>query len=195
MSRVFAYCRVSTTEQSRDNQIHEIRAAGFDIAPQHVISERINGSVAADRRPGFSRLRHRLAAGDVLVVTKLDRLGRNVTDIHATVGKLATAGIRIHCLALGRADLTGAAGRIMMGVLGAVAEFERGLLLERTTAGVERARAAGKFIGRPRSLDSQEEQLVLARLAAGVPVAQIAKEMGTSRQTVMRTRDRSSSRS
>jgi putative DNA-invertase from lambdoid prophage Rac len=195
MSRVFAYCRVSTADQTPENQILEIRAAGFNVASQRVISERISGSVAAHGRPGFSKLRDRLEAGDVLVVTKLDRLGRNAMDIRSTVDELANAGVRVHCLALGGADLTSAAGRMTMNVLGAVAEFERDLLLERTAAGIERARHTGKVFGRPRSLNPRDEKLVLARLASGVPIAQIAKEVGTSRQTVMRIRDRSTSKS
>ncbi|MBY4710100.1 recombinase family protein [Burkholderia cepacia] len=194
MGRVFVYCRVSTAEQTTENQIHEIRAAGFNIESRRVVSECISGSVAALQRPAFAKLHDRLEAGDVLVVTKLDRLGRNAMDVRATVDDLAQSGVRVHCLALGGADLTSAAGKMTMGVLGAVAEFERDLLLERTLVGISRAKAAGKVFGRPRSLDDRKEQLVRARLASGTPVAQIAKEVGTSRQTVMRIRDRSSTK-
>ncbi|MCQ4376244.1 recombinase family protein [Enterobacter kobei] len=87
--------------------------------------------------------------GDVLIVTKLDRLGRNAMDIRKTVEQLAALDIRVHCLALGGVDLTSPAGKMTMQVISAVAEFERDLLLERTHSGIARAKAAGKRFGRP----------------------------------------------
>ncbi len=123
MSRVFAYCRVSTTDQTTQNQIAEIAAAGFSIDPRRVVEETISGGVQAGQRPGFAKLMDRLETGDVLVVTKLDRLGRSVIDVRQTVDRLAEHGVRVHCLALGGADLTSSAGRMVMSVLGAVAEF------------------------------------------------------------------------
>lgn len=86
MSRVFAYCRVSTLEQTTENQRREIQAAGFDVRPQRFVEEHISGSVAGCERPGFLRLLDRMENGDVLIVTKLDRLGRNAMG---TVAKLA----------------------------------------------------------------------------------------------------------
>lgn len=190
MGRVFAYCRVSTSEQTTDNQVHEIRAAGFNIEPRRVVTECVSGSVAAKQRAGFAKLRDRLEDGDVLVVTKLDRLGRNAMDVRATVDELAQSGIRVHCLALGGADLTSAAGKMTMSVVSAVAEFERDLLLERTAAGLARARGAGKVLGRPRALSDRQEELARTRLTEGRPIAAIARELNTSRQTVMRLRSR-----
>ncbi|TCT27469.1 resolvase-like protein [Providencia alcalifaciens] len=81
MSRVFAYCRVSTLEQNTENQRREIESAGFKVEPYRIIEEHISGSVAAGDRPGFSRLLDRMEHGDVLIVTKLDRLGRNAIDM------------------------------------------------------------------------------------------------------------------
>ena len=189
MTRVFAYCRVSTAEQTTDNQIQEIAAAGFDVKPQRAIVETISGSVAASERKGFKVLLGKLEAGDVLVVTKLDRLGRNAMDVRATVEKLTGLGVRVHCLALGGVDLTSPAGKMTMGVIAAVAEFERDLLIERTQAGLSRAKSEGKVLGRPQSLTNVQSLLVRDRLAAGASVASLAKELGTSRQTVMRVRD------
>jgi putative DNA-invertase from lambdoid prophage Rac len=148
MSRVFAYCRVSTLEQTTENQRREIEAAGFAIRSQRLIEEHISGSVAASERPGFIRLLDRME-NDVLIVTKLDRLGRNAMDIRKTVEQLAALDIRVHCLALGGVDLTSPAGKMTMQVISAVAEFERDLLLERTYSGIARAKAAGKRFGRP----------------------------------------------
>ncbi|MGF6791459.1 recombinase family protein [Paraburkholderia sp. 35.1] len=190
MGRVFAYCRVSTAEQTTDNQVHEIRAAGFNIEPRRVVAECVSGSVAASQRKGFAKLRDRLEAGDVLVVTKLDRLGRNAMDVRSTVEDLERAGIRVHCLALGGADLTSAAGKMTMSVLSAVAEFERDLLLERTAAGIARARDGGKLLGRPRALGEKQEAQARERLAQGHSIASIARDLHTSRQTVMRLRSR-----
>ena len=137
MPRTFAYVRVSTAGQTTDNQVGEIQAAGFGIEPRRVVAETVSGSVATTRRDGFTRLLDRLEAGDVLVVTKLDRLGRNAMDVGATVAKLAELGVRVHCLALGGVDLTSSTGKLTMNVINAVAEFERDLLIERTQAGLE----------------------------------------------------------
>jgi putative DNA-invertase from lambdoid prophage Rac len=190
LSRVFAYCRVSTAEQTTDNQVVEIRAAGFNIDSRRVVAECVSGSIAAKLRAGFTRLLDRLEDGDVLIVTKLDRLGRNAMDVRVTVEELAAMGVRVHCLALGGADLTSAAGKMTMSVLSAVAEFERDLLLERTAAGLARARSAGKVLGRPRALSDRQQEMARALLAQGRPIAAIARDLNTSRQTVMRLRAR-----
>jgi len=189
MSRVFAYCRVSTTDQTTENQLQEIASAGFQVDPRRVVTETISGSTAAGERPGFGLLLNKLEAGDVLVVTKLDRLGRNAMDVRATVEGLTGLGVRVHCLALGGMDLTSPAGKMTMGVIAAVAEFERDLLIERTQSGLSRAKAEGKTLGRPRSIEGEMLESVKAKLAAGETIAAIAKAHKTSRQTIMRIRD------
>ena len=189
MSRVFAYCRVSTADQITQNQSLEIDAAGFAIQPHRLVEETISGSLAAKQRPEFIKLVDRLEKGDVLVVTKLDRLGRNAMDVRATVEHLAVLGVRVHCLALGGVDLTSPAGKMTMQVIAAVAEFERDLLIERTQAGIIRAKAAGKRCGRPPSLNAAEQASVAERLGAGNSVAKTARDFGTTRQTILRIRD------
>ncbi len=191
MSRSFIYARVSTAEQNTENQIREIEAAGFAVDKRRIVTESISGSVTAKERPQFARLLDRLEAGDVLIVTKLDRLGRNAMDVRSTVDRLAADGIRVHCLALGGVDLTRAAGKMTMGVLIAVAEFERDLLIERTHAGIARARAQGKTMGRPSALTSVQQADVLQRLANGDSVSQLARDYNTTRQSIMRARQRS----
>jgi len=188
MTRVFAYCRVSTAEQTTDNQIQEIAASGFQVDSRRIIAETVSGSVAAMERKGFLILLNKLESGDVLVVTKLDRLGRNAMDVRATVERLASVGVRVHCLALGGADLASPAGKMTMGVIAAVAEFERDLLIERTQSGLARAKSQGKLLGRPRSLDAIQIDLVEQRLAEGETIAGLAREFGTSRQSIMRIR-------
>ena len=188
MSRIFAYCRVSTLEQTTENQRREIESAGFNVRPQRIIEEQISGSVAASERPGFNRLLDRLESGDVLIVTKLDRLGRNAMDIRKTVEQLTESGIRVHCLALGGVDLTSSAGKMTMQVISAVAEFERDLLLERTYSGIARARDAGKRFGRPPLLNVEQKQKVLERIKSGASISAIAREFRTTRQTILRVR-------
>src|SRR5277367_591589 len=116
MARTFAYCRVSTLGQTVENQVREIEAAGFAVEKRRLVTETVSGSSAIEQRPGFMKLLDRLEPDDVLVVTKLDRLGRNTIDVMQTVEKLATIGVRIHCLALGGVDLTSPAGRMTMSV-------------------------------------------------------------------------------
>lgn len=173
MSRVFAYCRVSTSDQSPENQLLEISAAGFEVPPRRTIKETISGSVEASMRPGWMSLMNKLEPGDILVVTKLDRLGRNAMDVRGTVESLASIGVRVYCLALGGMDLTSPAGKMTMGVINAVAEFERDLLVERTQAGLARAKAEGKTLGRPKSLSPEGSKKVQKMLDQGVEVVPV----------------------
>lgn len=189
MSRTFAYVRVSTFEQETQNQVMEIEAAGFRVEPHRIITEVISGSVSIARRPGFSRLMEKAEQGDVLIVTKLDRLGRDAIDVSSTVARLEERGIRVHCLALGGVDLTSSAGKLTMGVINAVAQFERDLLIERTQAGLARAKSEGKILGRPPALSGEQQEFVRQRLANGESVSAVARDIKTSRQTIMRARD------
>lgn len=189
MSRTFAYVRVSTIDQETQNQVTEIEAAGFKVEPHRIIAETISGSVAIALRPEFSRLLDKMEQGDVLIVTKLDRLGRDAIDVASTVAKLEELGIRVHCLALGGVDLTSSAGKLTMGVINAVAQFERDLLIERTQAGIARAKSEGKRMGRPPALSDPECHAVRTQLADGKSVAALAKKFDVSRQTIMRIRD------
>ena len=188
MPRTFAYVRVSTTGQTTEHQIQEIEAAGFQVEPRRIVTETVSGSTAIAQRRGFAKLMDRLEAGDVLIVTKLDRLGRDAIDVSLTVKALAGMGVRVHCLALGGVDLTSSAGTMTMNVLNAVAQFERDLLIERTQSGLKRAKAEGKTLGRPATLSEQQKQAVRDGLAAGESVSALARKLGTSRQTVMRAR-------
>lgn len=184
MSRTFLYCRVSTSTQFTENQVQDVKNAGFDIQASRVIEETISGSVPASERPGFQKLLERMESGDVLIVTKLDRLGRNAMDVRQTVEQLAVTGIRVHCLALGGVDLTSAAGKMTMQVLGAVAEFERDLLIERTQSGLKRAKAEGKKLGRPEAVDTTKA--VQKAKAQNMTQAEVAAELKIGIATVKR---------
>ena len=189
MPRIFVYARVSTMGQTTENQIKEIEAAGFNIEPHRVITETVSGSVPISRRKEFTRLLDKMEKDDVLVVTKLDRLGRDAIDVSSTVAKLEAMGIKVHCLALGGVDLTSSAGKMTMGVINHVAQFERDLLIERTQSGLARAKSNGKILGRPKVLSEAHTKEVLEQLQDGRAIAAIARHFNTSRQTIMRVRD------
>jgi putative DNA-invertase from lambdoid prophage Rac len=186
VSRIFSYCRVSSAEQHTDNQAREIEAAGFAVDPKRTVQETVSGSVAAMERKGFAKLVDRLEVGDVLIVTKLDRLGRNAMDVRSTVERLAREGVRVHCLALGGVDLTSPAGKMTMGVIAAVAEFERDLLIERTQAGLMRAKAEGKVLGRPSTLTVDQRKAIMTARHAGASLGALAKEYKVSRAAIQR---------
>lgn len=188
MPRIFVYARVSTMGQTTENQIKEIEAAGFNIEPHRVITETVSGSVPISRRKEFTRLLDKMEKDDVLVVTKLDRLGRDAIDVSSTVAKLENMGIKVHCLALGGVDLTSSAGKMTMGVINHVAQFERDLLIERTQSGLARAKSNGKILGRPKVLSEAHTKEVLEQLQEGKAIAAIARHFNTSRQTIMRVR-------
>jgi putative DNA-invertase from lambdoid prophage Rac len=191
VARTFAYCRVSTSDQTTANQLQEIESQGFSVEPKRVVMETVSGSVAAMERPGFSKLIDRMEEGDVLIVTKLDRLGRNAMDVRATVERLAASGVKVHCLALGGVDLTSAAGKMTMGVIAAVSEFERDLLIERTQAGLSRAKAQGRSLGRPAALSAAQQAEVLKLRLEGVSLGAIAKKFGVSRSAIQRLEKKS----
>ncbi|MBD8649473.1 recombinase family protein [Rhizobium sp. CFBP 13726] len=189
MPRTFAYARVSTTGQSPENQIREIEAAGFHVEPRRIITEKISGSTFIRQRREFSRLVDKLEAGDILIVTKLDRLGRDATDVSTTVKALAEIGVRVYCLALGSVDLASSAGTMTMNVINAVAQFERDLLIERTQSGLARVKSEGKVLGRPQKLSLKQKAEARKDLAAGMSISAVARKFDTSRQTIMRVRD------
>ena len=104
------------------------------------------------------------------------------------MARLAGLGVRVHCLALGGVDLTSSTGKLTMNVINAVAEFERDLLIERTQAGLSRAKAEGKRLGRPTSLTADQRGSVMQRLKEGASVSALAREFKTSRQTILRAK-------
>ena len=188
MSRTFLYARVSTADQTTDNQLLEAKNAGFAIQPRHTITETISGSVPAAERPGFSKVLERLDDGDTLVVTKLDRLGRNTSDVLATVERLSSMGAHVHCLALKGVDLTSASGKLHMTVLAAVSQFERDLLIERTHSGLARAKAEGTKLGRREALDDKQKEAIKSELAGGATARSVAKAYGVSHPTILKLR-------
>ncbi|MEL4013383.1 recombinase family protein [Dryocola clanedunensis] len=184
MMRTFAYCRVSTSEQTTENQIHAIRQAGYDIQQHRVVSETISGKVKASDRPDWGRLIDRLESGDELVVLKLDRLGRDNIDVQQTISMLVERGIHIRCLDLPVQDLSSSEGRLMLQMFSAFAEFERNRIAERTREGIERAKAEGKKLGRPIATDTTSK--VQQCKSDGMSQSQAAKQLSIGIATVKR---------
>jgi putative DNA-invertase from lambdoid prophage Rac len=182
--RTFAYLRVSTVGQTTDNQLLEIQAAGFVVEPQRVVAETVSGSVPAFQRPQFSKLLERIETGEILIVTKLDRLGRNASDVRSTVERLTGMGVKVHCLALGGVDLTSPSGKMIMSVLISVAELERDLLVERTQSGLARAKAQGKKLGRKPKLTPEDRSQIRVLKTQGASLATLAKQYGVSRSLI-----------
>lgn len=179
----FAYGRVSTKEQTADNQKMEIEAAGHVV--DYWYADTISGKTSASERPEFAALLAQIRNGETLVVAKLDRLGRDAQDVGATVKLLATRKIAVIVLQLGKLDLTSPAGKMMMTMLAAVAEMERDLLVERTQAGLARAKSEGKTLGRPLKTSAEQRIEIVAKYKGGESVSVLARSYDISRASVL----------
>lgn len=184
---IFGYGRVSTKEQTTENQRREIEAAGYAVDYWHA-DEGVSGKVSAAQRPQFAKMLSQIRDGETLVVTKLDRLGRDAQDVGATIKALAARRIEVIVLQLGKLDLTSAAGKLMLTMLAAVAEMERDLLVERTQSGLARAKAEGKTLGRPASSTDEQRAAMVKRYQGGEgeSISALARDFGISRASVMR---------
>ena len=188
--QTFAYLRVSTAGQTAENQLLEIESAGY--VPDAVYSDVISGRVPATERSEFAKMAdalRRLRSPKRLIVSKLDRLGRDAGDVMSTVRNLAGIDCAVRVLQLGDLDLVSSAGKLVMTTLAAVAEMERDILIERTKAGLERARRDGKRLGRPKAVDKETAATIQMELDLKVSIAQIARSHAISRATIARIRD------
>jgi putative DNA-invertase from lambdoid prophage Rac len=196
MSRTFLYARVSMAEQATENQVLLAEKSGYAVIPERVFAETISGTVPAMERPVFVKVVNKLERGDVLVVAKLDRLGRNASDIDRTVGHLTQMGVRVVVLDLPVMEVTSAAGDLVRRMFAAFAQFERDQLVERTHAGLARAKAEGKALGRKDALLKYAEkrgvtleaiqQEIRDRLAKGATGRGLAAEYGVSAPTILK---------
>lgn len=183
---IFAYTRVSTMEQTTANQRLDIERAGYTV-DYFFSDEGVSGKVSASQRPQFKALLGQIRDGETLVVSKLDRLGRDAQDVGATITALAARKIEVIVLQLGKLDLTSPAGKLMLTMLAAVAEMERDLLVERTQSGLARAKAQGQTLGRPvRSTDEQRATMLKQFKEEGASISALARLHNLSRATVMR---------
>jgi DNA invertase Pin-like site-specific DNA recombinase len=187
--RVAVYVRVSTDGQTVENQLREMRAVarrhGWEIAATFR-DQGISGAKGRDGRPGFDALCAGIARRDFEMVAawSVDRLGRSLQDLVAFLGELAAKRIDLYLHRQGL-DTSTPAGRAMFQMLGVFAEFERALIRERVVAGLERARAKGTRLGRPR-VGAKVERCVLEARRAGKGIHAIARELAIGVGTVQR---------
>jgi DNA invertase Pin-like site-specific DNA recombinase len=177
---IYGYARVSTDGQSLSSQHAELHAAGC----VKVYAEKISG--ARTNRPKLAKVLKRLETGDVLIVTRLDRLARSTRDLLNILDDIATRGAGFKSLHDTWADTTSAHGRLMVTILAGLAEFERELILARTSDGRVRAKARGVKFGRPTALTAHQRQEALQRLASGEPQADVARTFNVSQATISR---------
>ncbi len=186
----FFYGRVSTAQQTTENQRLELEQAGYLIKPEFWFADiGVSGKVCANQRPAFIRLKEKIRSGETLVVSKLDRLGRDAIDVLQTVKEFGSKGVKVIVLQLGNTDLTSPAGKLLLMMLSAVAEMERDLLVERTQAGLARAKAEGKMLGRPSKTTVEQRAVIISKLQAGVSVSAVAREFKVSRASIIGIRD------
>jgi DNA invertase Pin-like site-specific DNA recombinase len=179
----FAYGRCSTAEQTTENQRLEIEATGHAI--DYWFADTISGKTSASERPQFQAMLGQIRQGETLIVSKIDRIGRDAQDVGATIKLLASRKIHVIVLQLGALDLTSAAGKMMLTMLSAVAEMERDLLVERTQAGLARAKAQGKTLGRiPKTTQEQREE-IKKTYAKGESVSALARQFNISRASIL----------
>lgn len=178
---VYGYARVSTEGQTLAGQEAQLAEAGA----VKVFSEKVSGANAGNRK-ALAKALASLNEGDVLVVTRLDRLARSTRDLLNVLDAIGKAGAGFKSLADTWADTTTPHGRLMLTVLGGLAEFERSLILARTTEGRKRAQARGVHMGRPSALNRDQQREALARRQAGEALTDIARTFGVSHTTISR---------
>jgi DNA invertase Pin-like site-specific DNA recombinase len=174
------YARVSTQDQSLTNQLYALRAAGVTT----VFREKVSG-VRADR-PQLAKLMSSLKPGDVVVVCKLDRLGRSTRELLDLIDRIGKSGASFRSLGDPLWDTGSAQGRLLSTMLAAIAEFERELIRERTGDGRKRAMAAGVKFGRKPKLSAFQRSEAIKRRAAGETLATIAKSYAVDVSTISR---------
>ncbi len=177
---IYGYARVSTDGQSVAAQVAALKAAGAEKLFREVAS-----GAQTDRRQ-LARALAQLDAGDVLLVTRLDRLARSTRDLLNTLATIADRKAGFRSLGDAWADTTTAHGRLMLTVLGGLAEFERELIRTRTGEGRERAKARGVVMGRKPKLTPHQQREARQRVAAGEPVREVARTYNVSHSTISR---------
>ena len=176
----YGYARVSTDGQTLDAQIAQLKAAGAE----KVFREKVSGARAD--RPELARLMRALDHGDVVIVTRLDRLARSTRDLLNVLDEMMKKGAGFRSLHDAWADTTTAHGRLMLTVLGGLAEFERDLIRARTGEGRQRAKDRGVKLGRKPKLTPHQRREALARRESGEPLAEIARSFGVHHSTISR---------
>jgi DNA invertase Pin-like site-specific DNA recombinase len=177
--RLIGYARVSTAEQSLILQTDALTRAGVDADNMHV--EKVSG--VASKRTGLDAAMMDCRSGDTFVVWKLDRVARSLRDLLDKIEKLEARGVRFRSLTE-NIDTKTASGRLLVSVIGALAQFERDLIIERTKAGVTAAKARGVKFGRERSLTDAQVREALRMMKSGRSVRSIAAQFGVTTMTI-----------
>lgn len=181
------YARVSTSDQNLDLQRDALGAAGV----QRIFEETMSG--ASRERPELAAVLDYLREGDTLVVWRLDRLGRSLSHLLSVVEGLRERGVHLRSLTES-IDTSTATGRMVLGIFGSLAEFERELIRERTTAGLAAARARGRKGGRPSAITPAKSRSARALLDAGSPLSEVASSLGVGRSSLYRWLERESAK-
>ena len=176
------YARVSSVSQSLDVQLEALTAAGCE----RTFAEKHTGTTTTGREELASALAF-VREGDTLVVTRLDRLARSAGDLHSLVKQLADKGVTFMCLQQPAMETRSSTGKLLLGVLASIAEFEADIRRERQREGIERAKSEGVYKGRKRAIDPAQ---VRALREQGMGCSEIAKRMGIARASVYRALDR-----
>jgi len=177
----YGYARVSSDTQDYRAQVEALKAAGCE----RIFSEKASGK-STNGRPEFGKLMKALLPGDAVVVTKLDRLARSSRDLHNIIGELRDSGCGFVSLGDGWCDTTSDVGRLVLAIMGGIAEFERELIRKRCQAGIDRAKRKGTKFGRPAVLDASQRIRIAERYAAGETMAELAGEYECSEPTIWR---------
>lgn len=177
--QIVGYARVSSPEQNLARQISRLTDAGA----QKLFTDTASGSTRD--RPGLDAALEYLRADDTLLVTSMDRLARSLVDLHTLVDELSTKGITVTFLQEGQSYSANPSptGKLLLGMLGAVAEFERSIIRERQAEGIARAKARGVYKGRKPVPDEKIEQ-ARQLISQGVPKAQVARNLEISRSSL-----------
>ncbi len=174
------YARVSTNEQNPDLQVNALREAGCDLV---YVDEGVSGSTT--QRPELDRLLVELEDGDTLIVWKLDRLGRSLQHLLTLVSGFRSRNIDFTSLTE-QLDTSTPGGRVLFSIMGALSEFERDLIVERTIAGIQAAKARGVTVGRPRSMSHEQVQHAKSLVEGGEPKRKVARLFKVSTATLYR---------
>jgi DNA invertase Pin-like site-specific DNA recombinase len=177
---IYGYARVSTEGQALTAQLAELKAAKCE----RIFQEKASG--AKSDRKQLAKLMAHLEAGDTVIVTRLDRLARSMLDLLTTLNNITKAGASFKSLKDTWADTTTAQGRLMVNILGSLAEFERELIMARTGEGRKRAMADGVKFGRPAKLTPHQKREAIKRRDAGEAHTAIARDFNVSHQTIGR---------
>ena len=176
---LIGYARVSTDEQNLDLQRDALHKSGCE----QIYTDQVSGTKA--RRPGLEQALSHLRSGDTLVVWRLDRLGRSLRHLIDTVNELQEDGVGFKSLTES-IDTTSSGGKLVFHIFGALAEFEREIIKERTLAGLQAARARGRRGGPKRKLTNEQVQMAQTLYSTQMPVKEICKSLGISRATFYR---------